>query len=286
MSVSPDRADSPADLSLRARLLLALERRFPTVDAPVHGQEQAAYEYAKATGSYAPFVEAIGGLEGKTVLDFGCGWGGETAWLAERAERAVGTDIDASALDAARAFGRERAITNVTFEPCTDRTLPFEDGQFDAIFSTNVFEHVMRPTDMLREIRRVLKPGGAFVSTFGPLFYSPLGYHLPWATQAPFAHLVFGLRPMIEVRNLKRQPGIAVSTWEETGLNRITFAKFRAAVEASGLEAHRLRRLPVRGMTTLAKLPGVGDLFTFGIDCHLRRPVADAASRPAVRRAA
>lgn len=262
-------------LSIRAHLLESLGRTFfpPLQNAPVQSGEHAKWEFAKAAGSYQGYADALGGLAGKRVLDFGCGWGGESAWLAERAEHVVGCDINDEALEHAQAFKQEMAIDNLEFVRCDDETVPIESESIDAVFSTNVFEHVMRPTEMLREIRRVLKPGGSFVSSFGPLFYSPLGYHLSWASQVPYAHLVFGLGPVIEVRNTRRDP-IRPKTWEQTGLNRITVRRFKQAVQASGLEIDRLERIPVRGLHTLANLPVVGNLLTFGIDCHLRRPAA------------
>ena len=241
-------------LSRRARLLLALERFFPVIDtAPAVVGDESGFEFAKAAGSYQPFVDELGGLAGKTVLDFGCGWGGETAWLAQRSARAVGCDINADALDDARRFTAQLGLPNASFAACTDRSLPFDDQRFDAVFSTNVFEHVMRPADMLREIRRVLKPGGSFITRFGPLFYSPLGYHLCWATQVPYAHLLFGFKPIIEVRNTKREPWHPAD-WRDTGLNTITFAAFRRAVVDAGLEPWRLQRVPVRGLSVFAAL--------------------------------
>lgn len=266
------RVDPRPHLSARARLLRSLERYFPPVaDAPAASGEHATWQFGKAAGSYGPFVERLGGLAGKAVLDFGCGWGGETAWLAERATLACGCDINDDALRDAERFRVESGKANLRFAACTATTLPFADAQFDAVFSTNVFEHVMEPVAMLREIRRVLKPGGSFLSRFGPLFHSPLGYHLCWATQVPWAHLVFGLGPVIEVRNTKRSP-IHPTSWRDTGLNEMTFAQFRRAVREADLDAEVLRRLPVRGLTPLAHLPLVGNLFTFGIECQLVRP--------------
>ena len=259
-------------LSLRARVLLGLERVFPVVDAP-HGEGRIAeYEFRKAAGSYVKAVDEIGGVEGKTVLDFGCGWGGETAWLAQRGARhVVGCDISATSLAEARRFQERQRIVNVEFVPCVADAIPLEDSRFDAVLSTNVFEHVMNVPAMLGEIRRVLRPGGSFVTTFGPLFHSPRGYHLCWATQAPYAHLVFGLGAVMEVRNLKREP-MQARTWRDTGLNMMTFAQFRAAVRGAGFEVRRLRRVPVRKAAWLARLPIVGELFTFGVDCHLVKP--------------
>ncbi|MCC6580212.1 MAG: class I SAM-dependent methyltransferase [Phycisphaeraceae bacterium] len=255
-------------LSLRARLLLRLERYFPVLDAPRDRGQHAAFEYRKASGSYGSHAKEIGGLAGKRVLDFGCGWGGETVWLAEQALEAVGCDVNADALADARSFVEQAGCRNARFVACTAEGLPLPDDHFDAVFSTNVFEHVMDIPAMLSEIRRVLKPGGSLVTRFGPLFYSPLGYHLCWATQVPYAHLWAGLGPMMEVRNLRRGP-IHPRSWEETGLNRVTFGRFRRAVRQSGLLIRRLDRVPVRQCAMLAKLPLVGDLLTFGVDCHL-----------------
>jgi hypothetical protein len=131
----------------------------------------------------------------------------------------------------------------------------------------------MYPEQILAEIYRVLKPGGSFLSCFGPLFYSPLGYHLCWATQVPYAHLLFGFGPVIEVRNTKRAPWHPAS-WRQTGLNGLTFGRFRRAVRASGLESRRLNRIAVRNLNLLARTPMLGNLLTFGIDCRLDKPRA------------
>lgn len=259
-------------LGLRARLLLQLERLFPTVAAPATSDDQSTYEYAKASASFARHADELGGLAGKRILDFGCGWGGETAWLAERAAHATGVDISQDALDQARRYAQQRNLTNLDFALIDDHRLPLPDNTFDAVFSTNVFEHVMNPRLALTEIHRVLKPGGRFITTFGPLFYSPLGYHVPWATQVPFAHLAFGLKPILQLCHLKRGP-VPAHTWEDTGLNRITFSAFRQAVHAAGFQTPRLRRIPVRRLKTLAATPILGNLLTFGIDCHLAKPV-------------
>ncbi|MBI1338270.1 MAG: methyltransferase domain-containing protein [Phycisphaera sp.] len=268
---------TPTALGYRARLLRSLERFFPRVaDAPCASGEHAAYEFAKAAGSYADFVRELGGLAGKRVLDFGCGWGGETAWLAQQSLEACGCDIDPRSLEDAERFKSHQGITNLRFGLVEGYTIPFGSDTFDAVLSTNVFEHVMDPTSALREIKRVLKPGGVFRSRFGPLFYSPLGYHLPWATQVPWAHLLFGFDAVMQVRNVYREPIVPPpKSWEETGLNRVTFARFKGCVIEAGLEIDKLERTPVRGLRALAYLPGVpgvGDLFTFGIDCRLVKP--------------
>lgn len=266
--------DAPR-LPMGARLLLALERWFPVVDAPADARagEHAQYEYAKAADSFSRAIDELGGpdaLAEKRIVDFGCGWGGESAWLAERAGEVIGCDIDFRSLQAAERFRRMRRRNNLRFHLIRDGRLPVKDASIDAVLSTNVFEHVMEPAAMLAEIRRVLKPGGSFITTFGPLFYSPRGYHLCWATQVPWAHLIFGRRNVLAVRNAKRSP-IDADSWEATGLNRLTFTGFTRAVKNADLQPLRLRRTAVRGAGPLAHLPGVGELLTFGVDAHLRR---------------
>ena len=263
--------DPFTELSFRAKLIHKLAKVFPPLSAsPAESGEHAQWEFKKASGSYQKYVDAIGGLQNKTVLDFGCGWGGETAWLANQCAHATGCDINTAALKDAKAFKEQQKIGNVDFVACTATTIDLPDNHFDAVFSTNVFEHVMNIPAMLSEIKRVLKPGGHFVTSFGPLFYSPLGYHLCWATQVPYVHLWAGLKPVIEVRNLHRG-AIHPNSWEETGLNRVTFKRFKNDVKNTGMQIKILKRIPVRNLNLLSHLPIIDNLLTFGIECHLTK---------------
>jgi ubiquinone/menaquinone biosynthesis C-methylase UbiE len=53
---------------------------------------------------------------------------------------------------------------SVEFRLCGDR-LPFDDGEVDALFCVSVLEHIPGPEKTIREIRRILKPGGLLVLT-------------------------------------------------------------------------------------------------------------------------
>jgi ubiquinone/menaquinone biosynthesis C-methylase UbiE len=109
---------------------------------------------------------------GQSVLDVGCGTGA----LAIAAKRRVGAGgrvcgIDASSEMIARAREKARkAGLEVSFEAGVIESLPFADGTFDVVTATIMLHHL--PEDVrrlgLREIRRVLKPGGRlFVVDFG-----------------------------------------------------------------------------------------------------------------------
>jgi SAM-dependent methyltransferase len=93
------------------------------------------------------------------VLDVGCG-GGSVA-KAVKAERpgleVHGCDVSRSALDVARIVP-----AGVDFKVSTAEKLPYEDGCFDAVWIFDVLEHVDDPAVVLREVARVLKPGGRF----------------------------------------------------------------------------------------------------------------------------
>jgi SAM-dependent methyltransferase len=97
---------------------------------------------------------------GKDVLDLGCGVGYGTSLLAERAARAIGIDLDGDAIAYA---ARRYAAPNVEFRQGDALALALEDASVDVICSFETIEHVTDRDAYLREVRRVLRPGGAFV---------------------------------------------------------------------------------------------------------------------------
>ncbi|HWF24798.1 MAG TPA: class I SAM-dependent methyltransferase [Solirubrobacteraceae bacterium] len=96
------------------------------------------------------------------VLDLGCGVGHSFAELAPR--ETVGVDVDPGAL-----AGQERETVAADM-----RRLPFPDASFSSVISVHSIEHIPDPERALREVARVLSPGGraVFVTpnrlTFGP----------------------------------------------------------------------------------------------------------------------
>ncbi len=99
---------------------------------------------------------------GMSVLDCGCGPGPITLGLAEIVSpgRVVGIDIEPTMIDRARQLASESGADNIEFRVADIYDLPFEDGEFDVVFSSAVTEHLSDSVRALREIHRVIRPGG------------------------------------------------------------------------------------------------------------------------------
>jgi ubiquinone/menaquinone biosynthesis C-methylase UbiE len=89
-----------------------------------------------------------------SVLDVGCGEGVVTARIAGLLPQArvVGLDVEDPALIA---DWQRRAGGNLSFEPGSAYSLPYEDGSFDLVCAFEVLEHLERPEEGLTELARV-----------------------------------------------------------------------------------------------------------------------------------
>lgn len=117
--------------------------------------------FARRTGQVAAFLAPYL-RAGMRLLDCGCGPGSITVDLAQAVApgEAIGIDPREDALAHGRALARERRIANVTFQAASVYQLPYPDGSFDAAFACAVLQHLAAPLAALKEMRRVLKPGG------------------------------------------------------------------------------------------------------------------------------
>ena len=122
-------------------------------------------------------------LRGARLLIAGCGTGGDIAsWLTMDPKEIVGVDWFnyQRAWDMWQArFSGEGYGERVRFAQGDLVGLSeMQDASFDVIGSDAVFEHLRDLPRVLREFRRVLRPGGVLYATFGPLWYSWGGDHV------------------------------------------------------------------------------------------------------------
>lgn len=259
-------------MTWRSRLLWSLDRFFPPdISAFMDVEALTEREERKASGSMGVYLAELGRHD-VDVLDFGCGWGGETMWLAPLVRSVTGVDVEESSIEQARSVQARRALSNCRFVHSHDGRLPFLDNTFDAVFSTDTFEHVMDLDLAFAELLRVLKPEGLLLTAFGPLFFSPYGYHLYWACKVPYAHVFFGLDALVDLRNARARRKLDALSWQDLGLNGKRFREYRDAARRAGFALERFDSVPVRGLKRMSKLPILGDFLIFGINCRLRKP--------------
>jgi ubiquinone/menaquinone biosynthesis C-methylase UbiE len=128
---------------------------------------QQAIQHEDVVPRVTRFVEQMG-LKDKRVLDVGAG----TGYLQDVVPNYVGLDISTTAK---RFFHKPYVEASAT-------DMPFRDGEFDALWSIWVLEHVPNPEQALIEMRRVVKDGGL-------LYLLPAWNCIPWAADG------YGVRP-------------------------------------------------------------------------------------------
>ena len=104
--------------------------------------------------------------ENSQVLEIGFGSGRYALYLAEQIGcRIVGVDINTNGVQSARELARKSNLqSRVEFEQHdASKPLPFEDARFDAAFSNDVLCHIGGRASLLRDVHRVLKPGGCLL---------------------------------------------------------------------------------------------------------------------------
>lgn len=230
--------------------------------------DYALFEYYRSAKVLA-FLNRVGvGLHGR-VLDAGCGGGGMPLSFAEEAELVAAIDLVDRFRDAGERLAREQGRANLTFLQANGQFLPFRDGQFDAVLSHAVIEHVADAAQYLAECRRVLNPSGWMYLSTAP-YLSFAGAHLPRLKIPVPLHLLVGRRiafPLFRAMArhapwVLREPAdensfIQAARRGETKtddlLERVRVKSLRARLAAAGLRIVH-EELHVTG--TFRRLPG------------------------------
>ncbi|ACQ80450.1 Methyltransferase type 11 [Beutenbergia cavernae DSM 12333] len=111
----------------------------------------------------ARLLGPAGALRGARVLEIGCGAAQGARWAAGAGASAVGTDVSAGMLDAARRAD-DRTGTSVPLVQADARALPFAAGSFDVAFTAYGAIPFVPDADAIhREVARVLRDGGRWV---------------------------------------------------------------------------------------------------------------------------
>jgi ubiquinone/menaquinone biosynthesis C-methylase UbiE len=182
-----------------------------------YGAEQDTLRYGLEP-EILPFAN-FSSAEGKRVLEIGVGMGADfVRWLRSGA-RASGVDLTQRAV----AITQERILDEELagdLQVADAETLPFNDGQFDIVYSWGVLHHTPNTEQALAEARRVLAPGGQLKLML---------YHRhSWVALAAWGR--FGLLRGRPAMGLRR----AVAHIESPGTK--AFTALEAAAMLSGME--------------------------------------------------
>ncbi len=135
--------------------------------------------YGETDGPYQRALriagESAGGLQGKRVLEMGCGPGRLLQACRDAGAEVRGLDLNADAVRLARAAGLD-----VVQGAVEDAPVIFSPNRFDFVFAFEIIEHVRRPADFLKVCAGMLAPGGhLFVSTPNFGLFAVLGNAAP-----------------------------------------------------------------------------------------------------------
>jgi ubiquinone/menaquinone biosynthesis C-methylase UbiE len=108
-------------------------------------------------------LRAVDPQQNDEVLDIACGPGILTCALAARTRHATGIDLTPAMLEEARRLQGEEHLENLTWIEGDVKTLPFADASFTLVICRYSFHHFEDPFVVLKEMKRVCRPGGRVV---------------------------------------------------------------------------------------------------------------------------
>jgi SAM-dependent methyltransferase len=134
------------------------------------GRLNVLHQIYSPTGREALLEAGI--AEGMTVADFGCGPGAVSRMLAAlvgASGSVIGIDFHAPQIEEARRLSAREGVANTSFVTADACKTGLPGNQFDLVYCRFLLLHLLDPASCLREMWRVLKPGGILVAEDGDL---------------------------------------------------------------------------------------------------------------------
>jgi len=271
-------------------VIVELNRVFrpPNVGGRESEEDYAQWEHHWGGEFSRDYLEPAGDLQGRMVLDVGCGLGGKTVAYGEAgASTVMGTDIVPRYSEASRSYA-SRSIPDVAtgFFASDAASLPLSDSSFDTVVANDAMEHFSQPPRALSEMLRVTRPGGAIWIFFTPHF-SPLGSHLYDYIYTPWCHVLFTrsqLEGAIDRVLHERMAGedeaaitgrvTEIMRSYDNDINHMSIAKFFGIVRGlRGVVVSHLELRPAKFgfLRPFTRVPGIREFVTGFVICRLEK---------------
>jgi ubiquinone/menaquinone biosynthesis C-methylase UbiE len=154
---------------------LEKERRFHdnwAAAIDVDGIRVADYFEACTAPENRFILRQMGDIRGKLLLDLGCGAGENSVYFAKKGARCVATDYSPGMVDVALKLAVANGV-KIEGRTANAMALDFPDNTFDLVYASNLLHHIPDPKIALKEMHRVLKPGGK-ACFWDPLKHNPV----------------------------------------------------------------------------------------------------------------
>jgi SAM-dependent methyltransferase len=209
-------------------------------------------------------------ISGRLILDLGSGIGGYAETMAQHGANVISLDMMVPSVRCG-----ENILANAM-------AIPLAEEQIDFVFCASLIEHVDRPDDLIREIERVLRPGGYCYLSFPP-YYSPRGGHEfspwhylgeKWALRLSTSrdHVPDWVNSFYEVTD---KPESFAAIYHGWGLYRMTICKARRIIAQSNLQLIDMstRYLPISPI----RWPVLNEILTWHAQFLLQKPTVTGA---------
>jgi ubiquinone/menaquinone biosynthesis C-methylase UbiE len=230
-------------------------------------------------------------LTGKDVLDFGCGEGDLSFYVANLPVKSItGIDVDHDRVSSATARAETHSLAvKPRFIPASNTsTIDMPDASVDVLLCFDVLEHIMDYQSIIRDWKRVLRPGGEVMIWWVPWFH-PYGHHIESLVPLPWAHVFFSDRTLIKTcARIYDLPEFKPRVWDldEAGrkkankwlamtelpeVNRLSMSEFEGICRKAGftIQERRIRGFgggPLASLTHLfTRIPLLREFFSSSV---------------------
>ncbi|WP_421655723.1 class I SAM-dependent methyltransferase [Leptothermofonsia sp. ETS-13] len=117
-------------------------------------------------------LKQLGEVRGKYLLDLGCGAGENSVYFALKGAQCVAADYSPGMVEVALKLAEKNGV-KVAGHVVNAMAIDFPDNTFDIVYASNLLHHIPDPRLAIREMHRVLKPGGK-ACFWDPLKHNPI----------------------------------------------------------------------------------------------------------------